>query len=118
MKNSKLKTPVVLIIFNRPDTTEQGFSEIAKAKPQQLFVVADGPRLDQPEDNEPPRPATRRRSAPRGGSSRERSPMAARAARPRRRGSAPSGSDLYRAAWRAARGPRNELEGPRQGNGI
>jgi len=39
-----LRTPVVLIIFNRPPTTERVFAEIAKARPQKLFVVADGPR--------------------------------------------------------------------------
>jgi len=39
-----LETPVVLMIFNRPDTTERVFTEIAKAKPRVLLVVADGPR--------------------------------------------------------------------------
>ena len=42
------KTPVVFIIFNRPETTEKVFQEIAKAKPQRLFVIADGPREDRP----------------------------------------------------------------------
>lgn len=46
----QLKTPVAFLIFNRPDTTEQVFAEIAKAKPQKLLVVADGPRADHPED--------------------------------------------------------------------
>lgn len=32
------------MIFNRPDTTERVFAEIAKAKPAKLLVVADGPR--------------------------------------------------------------------------
>jgi len=41
----KLNTPVAFIIFNRPDTTERVFAEIAKAKPPKLLVVADGPRL-------------------------------------------------------------------------
>lgn len=39
-----LKTPIAFLIFNRPDTTEKVFCEIAKAKPQKLLVVADGPR--------------------------------------------------------------------------
>jgi len=45
-KNSEfiLTTPVVLIIFNRPDTTEAVFSAIARAKPQKLLVISDGPR--------------------------------------------------------------------------
>lgn len=44
MSNWKLQTPVALIIFNRPDTTERVFAEIAKARPPKLLVVADGPR--------------------------------------------------------------------------
>jgi hypothetical protein len=39
-----LKTPVALVIFNRPDLTARVFAEIAKAKPTRLFVIADGPR--------------------------------------------------------------------------
>lgn len=41
-------TPVAFIIFNRPDTTERVFAEIAKARPPKLLVVADGARLDRP----------------------------------------------------------------------
>jgi len=36
--------PVLLIIFNRPDTTAQVFAEIKKMKPRRLFIAADGPR--------------------------------------------------------------------------
>lgn len=43
-----LTTPVAFMIFNRSDLTQQVFAAIAKAKPKQLFVVADGPRS--PED--------------------------------------------------------------------
>jgi hypothetical protein len=39
-----LDTPVVLIIFNRPDLTEFVFQAVAQARPKQLFVLADGPR--------------------------------------------------------------------------
>lgn len=42
MTNWQLNTPVAFIIFNRPDTIEKVFSEIAKAKPLKLLVVADG----------------------------------------------------------------------------
>jgi hypothetical protein len=45
-------TPVVFLIFNRPDTTERVFAEIAKAKPSKLCVIADGPRVDRPEEAE------------------------------------------------------------------
>jgi tetratricopeptide (TPR) repeat protein len=44
MNKWQLRTPVVFIIFNRPDTTEKVFEEIRKAKPPKLLVVADGPR--------------------------------------------------------------------------
>jgi hypothetical protein len=44
-KNMPLSTPVVLIIFNRPDLTEIVFQAIAQAKPRKLFVVADGARF-------------------------------------------------------------------------
>ncbi len=43
-----MKTPVAFIIFNRPDTAERVFLEIAKARPPKLLVIADGPRLDRP----------------------------------------------------------------------
>ena len=39
-----LTTPIVFIIFNRPDTTSRVFAEIARAQPRQLLVIADGPR--------------------------------------------------------------------------
>jgi hypothetical protein len=39
-----LRTPVALIIFNRPDLTAQLFAAIRQARPQRLFVIADGPR--------------------------------------------------------------------------
>ncbi len=48
MSDWQLKTPVAFIIFNRPDTTERVFSEIAKAKPPKLLVIADGPRVNRP----------------------------------------------------------------------
>jgi hypothetical protein len=52
MSDEKLTTPVVLIIFNRTETTAQVFAAIREAKPTQLFVIADGPREDNPEDTE------------------------------------------------------------------
>ncbi|NER51117.1 MAG: glycosyltransferase family 2 protein, partial [Symploca sp. SIO1A3] len=52
MNQSYLKTPVALIIFNRPDSTEKVFESIRQAKPQKLFVIADGPRLDKPGEAE------------------------------------------------------------------
>lgn len=46
MSNYQLKTPVVFIVFNRPDTTERVFVEIAKVKPSKLFIIADGVRTN------------------------------------------------------------------------
>jgi len=39
-----LHTPILFLIFNRPDTTKKVFNAIRQAKPKQLFVAADGPR--------------------------------------------------------------------------
>ncbi|MEM6450160.1 MAG: glycosyltransferase family 2 protein [Cyanobacteria bacterium P01_D01_bin.105] len=47
---SELLTPVVFIIFNRPDTTWRVLNRISAAKPRCLYVLADGPRLGHPED--------------------------------------------------------------------
>lgn len=40
------ETPVAFLIFNRPDTTERVFREIARVRPGKLLVVADGARPD------------------------------------------------------------------------
>ena len=47
-----LKTPVALILFRRPEHTKRVLAAIAQARPRKLFVVADGPRPDHPEDAE------------------------------------------------------------------
>ncbi|MEO1377473.1 MAG: glycosyltransferase family 2 protein, partial [Cyanobacteria bacterium J06635_10] len=39
-----METPVVFLIFKRPDTTQKAFNIIRQAKPSKLLVVADGPR--------------------------------------------------------------------------
>jgi hypothetical protein len=46
MSDFQLKTAVVLIIFNRPHTTDQVFAEIAHARPPKLLVVSDGSRTN------------------------------------------------------------------------
>lgn len=46
----ELKTPVLFLIFNRPDETERALHRIREARPQRLYVAADGPRLDRPEE--------------------------------------------------------------------
>lgn len=44
----RLKTPVVFVIFNRPDLAATTFREIARARPSKLLVIADGPRSHVP----------------------------------------------------------------------
>lgn len=39
-----IKTPVVLLTFNRPDTTIQVFEQIRRAEPQKLYLVSDAAR--------------------------------------------------------------------------
>lgn len=38
------ETPILFLIFNRPDVTQRVFEEIKKQKPKFLFIAADGPR--------------------------------------------------------------------------
>jgi len=52
MVDLQMKTPVVLIIFNRPSHTEKVFEVIRQAKPSKLLVIADGPRANRPDDKE------------------------------------------------------------------
>ena len=47
-----LDTPIVLIIFNRPDLTEKVFKEIRKLRPKRLLVIADGCRPDKQGEKE------------------------------------------------------------------
>ncbi|MFM2002191.1 MAG: hypothetical protein RI963_1617 [Planctomycetota bacterium] len=39
-----LDTPILFLVFNRPDLTARTFELIREAKPKRLFVAADGPR--------------------------------------------------------------------------
>jgi hypothetical protein len=45
-----LDTPILFLIFNRPDFAIKVLSQIAKIKPNKLYVAADGPRLNTPND--------------------------------------------------------------------
>ena len=42
--------PILMILFNRSDTTARVFEAVRKARPEKLFIAADGPRTDRPED--------------------------------------------------------------------
>ena len=46
------ETPIVFIIFNRPDTTQKVFEEIKKIKSPKLFIIADGPRKNRKDDEQ------------------------------------------------------------------
>lgn len=41
------KTPILFILFNRPDTTQRVFNEIRNVHPKKLFVVSDGARNEE-----------------------------------------------------------------------
>jgi hypothetical protein len=45
-----LSTPVVLIAFNRPQLARRTLAAIRDAAPEQVFLVADGPRAGRPDD--------------------------------------------------------------------
>lgn len=45
-----LRTPVLLLVFNRPDTARRVFDTIRQARPTRLYVAADGPRPGHPTD--------------------------------------------------------------------
>jgi hypothetical protein len=47
-----MQTPVVLLIFKRPDTTAKVFELVRAAQPKTLFIVADAPRSDRPQEAE------------------------------------------------------------------
>lgn len=41
-----MNTPILFLVFNRPDTTIRVFETVRQAKPPRLYVAADGPRKD------------------------------------------------------------------------
>jgi hypothetical protein len=47
-----LKTGVLFIVFNRPETTTKVFEAIQKVKPSRLYIAADGPRIGVKQDLE------------------------------------------------------------------
>jgi len=50
MNSNLFKTPILFLIFNRPDTTERVFQNIREIQPRQLFISADGPRPDKKDE--------------------------------------------------------------------
>lgn len=47
-----MRSPVLLLVFNRPDTTARVFDAIRTARPTRLYVAADGPRRSRPAEFE------------------------------------------------------------------
>ena len=45
-----IKTPVILIIYKKSETTEKVINVLRQVKPPKLLVIADGPKQNQPED--------------------------------------------------------------------
>lgn len=45
-------SPILLLIFNRAETTRQVFEAIRRARPRRLYVAGDGPRADRPGEDE------------------------------------------------------------------
>ncbi|MET4107539.1 nucleotide-diphospho-sugar transferase [Hymenobacter sp. UYP22] len=45
-----LRTAVLLLIFNRPETTRRVFEAVRRARPPRLYIAADGPRTTHPND--------------------------------------------------------------------
>lgn len=39
-----LETPIVFVVFNRPETTKQVFEKIKLVQPRKLYLIADAPR--------------------------------------------------------------------------
>jgi len=47
-----MQSPVLFLVFNRPETTRQVFEAIRAAKPPKLYVAADGPRINREGERE------------------------------------------------------------------
>lgn len=44
------RAPVLLLIFNRPEATARVLAAIRESRPPRLYVAADGPRIDRPDE--------------------------------------------------------------------
>ncbi len=50
MTSASPDVPVLFLVFNRPDLAARVFARIRAARPARLFVAADGPRPNRPDD--------------------------------------------------------------------
>ncbi|MEM4782539.1 MAG: hypothetical protein QXG03_13390 [Halalkalicoccus sp.] len=46
------ETPVVLVVYNRPDTTARVLDSLARVEPETLYVIGDGPNDGDESDRE------------------------------------------------------------------
>lgn len=46
----RCRTPVAIIFFNRPHTLARIFDVLRQVRPDRLYLIADGPRPDRPDD--------------------------------------------------------------------
>lgn len=46
----QLNTPILMVVFNRADKTQEVFNRIREVQPKQLFMSADGPRSHKPNE--------------------------------------------------------------------
>jgi hypothetical protein len=44
--------PILILLFNRPDTTQEVFNQVKKVQPKRLFLAADGARENVPGEKE------------------------------------------------------------------
>ena len=50
MRQNLRQTPVLMLVFNRPEITRRVFDVLREVRPKKLFISADGPRATIPDD--------------------------------------------------------------------
>lgn len=50
--HTQFETPILMLVFNRPSETQRVFTEVVKLRPKKLYIAADGPRNNRPQDQE------------------------------------------------------------------
>ena len=50
MKKKEFNTPILFLVFNRPEQTKRVLEQIRKIKPAKLYISADGPRNNNSDD--------------------------------------------------------------------
>lgn len=50
MSDISTRSAILFLVFNRPETTRKVFETIRKAQPARLYIAADGPRVNKPDE--------------------------------------------------------------------